>query len=171
MQVMEAANRAAALTPLFVGRVVKRLATSWLIVLVFVVVLAVYLGKLLLVNGVSGVWGRCKLKHHKLPTRALMRNKTLVIGGDHNLLNSYRIENNPDYNEILSILRIVQTQNRLPEEAELVSLKPCHRRFSDRTSLMKRLISPQLKPAVDIPMGATPSAGPPICVPTRLNYC
>jgi len=68
-----------------------------------------YFTKLIIVNVLDGVWGKYKYRHLKLPTRTLMRNKSLVIGGDRNFLNTYRIERNPDYSEILSIMRTVQT--------------------------------------------------------------
>jgi hypothetical protein len=95
---MEAADAVAARAPEFVGRVVKRMATSWLLVLVFIIVLVAYLVKLILVNCFTGVWRKYNLRHHKLPTRTLMRNKSIVLGDDRNFLKSYRIERNPDYN-------------------------------------------------------------------------
>jgi hypothetical protein len=114
---MNKANDLASRTPEIIGRVVKRLATSWLIGLVFVVLLAAYFIKIMTVNVINRAVGRYKRRHHKLPTQTLMRNRSLVSAAPvKHTISSYKIEHNPDYCEILSIMQTVQTQKRLPDD-------------------------------------------------------
>lgn len=108
-QIMEKANSVAAHTHEVVGRIVKRMATGWPLFVILVIVVVVYIAKLIINHIIRNIWDRHRLRQSKLPTQTLVRNKSLVIGQNHHLLNSYRIERNPDYSEILSFMEAVQT--------------------------------------------------------------
>lgn len=85
----------------FLLNILARLAGNWLLTLLLALLLVIYFLKTFLVDIVKSLVGQCK--KDKVPTVFANNNQEFTPNGDKDFVNSYRMENNKEYEDIMAI--------------------------------------------------------------------
>lgn len=79
------------------------MAINWLLTVTLVVVVVIWFFKTLFIDTILSLIAM--VKKDKLPTVMLNNNQEFTPAGDRDFVTSYKMENNPAYDDIIAILK------------------------------------------------------------------
>lgn len=83
----------------------KRIACSWLLSALLLLVVVAYILKTYFIDSIRALVSACKGDHVQLPSTVIKNNQEFTPAGDKDFINSYKLENNRDYDAIIGILK------------------------------------------------------------------